>query len=1158
LLKNKPRPTMKEVEDAFDTTICRCTGYRAILDGMKSFATDAPNPDVIDIEEMGVKLCSKNGLPCTNLCDDIRKLLHIGNKEYQWLRPANLTQLTSLLKQYSKQKYRLVFGNTGFGVFKELAVKNFDILIDIRGVNELYTVDLDEEFYLTLGANLTLTNLKELFENLTDSSVPYAKEFADHLLYVASTGVRNLGSWAGNLMLKYSHKEFPSDIFLLLSTVGVTLNIVDEKGSNKNYSMVDFLSLNMTGKVIVSMQLPKYKSQNIVIRTFKTSPRLQQSLAYISSGFNFQIDISNNYLIKTKPVMTIQGIGPSLIHASQTEQYLTNKSLADPLVIKEAFRILSTEVQKGSESLVLASLVYRSSLAIGHFYKFILRVCKDKVDARFLSGGLDLERPVSSGTHDYGTQDESIFPVSKPMMKLTATHLTKGEIKFVTDLPSIQGQLYAAVVLSARGNAKIEKIDASAALAIKGVIAFVQASDIPGINNWRPLSVYPVGSELLSSGFVGYAGQPLGVVIAETQTIALDAAEVVQVRYTEIRPVIVDILDAIAQKSFFERLGPFTKGDAKVAMESAPRRLKGSTRTEDQYHFQLENQAATCTPTDLGGMDVVATSQWISGVQETVAQVLGIQQASVKVETQRLGGAFGSKIVYNMPVAGMAAVAAHKVKRPVTLTMDLKTNMQFQGKREGYYYEYEVGFDDDGKLLAIIATAYGDGGAEFQIPESNELTEDYVDNAYFCPNWSWTFQPCKTNKPVITPMRAVGSATAIFAMESMLDHVATHLKKDHLEVRKVNFFKDGQSTLAGLVLNNTLTRQVVQQLEKDIQYAERKQRVEDFNKANRWRKKGLHVMPARYAFLYTILRHNTSVIIYHGDATVSIAHGGIDIGQGINTKAVQTCAYKLGISMDKIKVATSSTVINANSDFTGGSTTTDLICNAVIKCCDTLNARLEATRKSLTNPSWEELIRKAFVDGVNLTAQYWPEKPLDFYNSYIAACAEVELDVLTGQYQITQEDYIYDCGISMNPELDLGQVEGGFIQGCGMFLLENIILDPNTSKALTDSTNTYKPPLPKDIPIKLNVKFLRNAPNPTGVLGSKIVGESGVVQGACPLFALKRAIEAARAEAGQEGWFPFYAPAKVERIQQACLNDISSYTLGTADTSDDSYGCTSH
>ncbi|CAL1535967.1 unnamed protein product, partial [Lymnaea stagnalis] len=1120
LLQNKPQPTMKDVEDAFDSTICRCTGYRPILDAMKSFAIDSPEKrTVIDIEELEGKLCKKSGKPCTGHCkqkhnrvpQDCKLPAHIVTDVAQWFKPVDLPGLCSLLKQNQNSNYRLVFGNTGFGVYKDFGPWNFDILIDIRAVKELYTIDLSPTDHITLGANLTLTNLKELFASNTDSSVSYASVFETHLGYTASNSIRNLGTWAGNLALKRLHQDFPSDIFTMLETVGASLNIVDADGVNKVYSLQDYLALDMKGKVITSAQLPKYSSATPrTIRTFKTSHRLQQSKAHVTSGFNFQIDESSNYLVTSKPSIVIQGINNTLVHAVQTESFLINKQLGDPSVLKDALVLLSSEIVPQSDP-VLASTTYRKNLAIGQFYKFVLGVCKNKVGSRFVSGGPGLDRPLMTATHAFGTDDPTIYPVSKAMMKLTAFNLTTGEVKFVGDLPVCQGQLFAAPILSTTGNARIQSIDPSAALQIPGVVKFIQASDIPGENNWRPKQLNEPGAaqELLSSGQVLYAGQAIGILVAEDEVTALSARGAVKVTYTDRQPVITSVVEAVQKKSFFDKLGPFTRGDAASAMAAAPHRINGTVHSSDQYNFHLENQAAFCIPSDTGGMEVMATSQWLDATSETVSQILGIPESSVTAEAQRLGGAFGGKIFYNLPVAGMCALAAHVTRSPVLLSLDIHTNMQLQGKRTYYVYEYEVGFDDTGKILAIIATAYSDAGPVFIINDGNEFTQIWIDSAYFCPNWSWTVQPCKTNKPVATSVRAPGSAPAIYAMECMVDHVATYLKKDHLEVRKVNLFVDGQTTLGGVVLENCLIGSLVAQLQADIVYADRVKAVNDFNQANRWKKRGLHVMPIRYPMMWNHFSHSATVVIQHGDASVAISHGGIDMGQGINTKAIQCCAYKLGIPLDKIKVKKTSSFFNANSAWTAGTVTSELVCMAIMECCDTLLARMAPVKAKLVNPTWEQIVQQCFKDMVDLTATHLnahvDKYPYATYNCWSACCSEVEVDVLTGQYQITQVDFLYDCGISLNPEIDLGQLEGGFLMGCGLFLLEGMTFDPATGKALTDGTWTYKPPLAKDLPIKFNVKFMRNTPNPKGVLRSKAVGEVPVAQGACVLLALKRA-----------------------------------------------------
>uniref|UniRef100_A0A2C9JDL4 FAD-binding PCMH-type domain-containing protein n=1 Tax=Biomphalaria glabrata TaxID=6526 RepID=A0A2C9JDL4_BIOGL len=1002
LLQNNPRPTKKEIEDAFDSTICRCTGYRPILDAMKSFAVDSDIKDVIDIEELEGKVCKKTGQACKGSCKSEKHVgcgqkavqaerpVHIVGDRSQWFKPLTLTELLTQIKQYSNSNYRLVFGNTGFGVYGEVGPWNYSILIDLRGVKELYSFDVSPTDHITLGSNWTLTNVKEFLAKNTDPSLPYAQTFVDHLNLTASNSIRNLGTWAGNLALKHLHPEFPSDVFTMFETVGAKLNI-------------------------------------------------------------------------------------------------------------DAINTLSGELVPDSSPLT-ASATYRKSLAIGHFYKFVLGLCKSKCNVKYVSGGPNLDRPLMTSSQQFGTDDPSVYPATKPLIKFIAGNLTSGEAKFVSDTPILNNQLYAAPVLSTQGNAKIQSIDPSVALQIPGVVRFIQASDIPGENNWRPKQLNEPGAvqELLSSSQILYAGQPIGILVAEDEVTARSALYGVQVSYTDIQPAITSLEEAIQKKSFFKKLDTITKGDAATdimryintgAMAAAPHRVSGTVHSTDQYNFHLENQAAFCIPSDTGGMEVITTTQWQDGTSETVSQTYKPplpKDLPIKFNVKFMRnapnpmGILRSKAVGEVPVAqGTCPMLA--LKRAVEAArLEVGSEGWFQFSKyldifdltkfllaawscsmhavqsfcplDGPY----IGFDDNGKILAIIASAYSDAGPVFINADGNEYTQLWIDSAYFCPNWSWSVQPCKTNKPVATSVRAPGSAPAIFAMENFIDHVATYLKKDHLEVRKVNLFQEGQTTLNGMVLNNCLIGSLVAQLESDINYAARLKAVNDFNQANRWKKRGLHVMPSRYSLGWKGMPHSALVVIHHGDASVSIGHSGIDMGQGINTKAIQVCAYKFGIPMEKIKIKKTNSFVSANTAWTAGTVSSELICAAIMECCDTLLARMAPVKAKLVNPTWEEIVTQCFKDTVDLTASYLnttndKSKAYD-YNCWCASCSEVELDVLTGQYQITQVDFLYDCGISLNPELDLGQLEGGFLLGCGLFLLEGMTFDSLTGRALTDGT----------------------------------------------------------------------------------------------------------
>ncbi|GFO29431.1 indole-3-acetaldehyde oxidase-like [Plakobranchus ocellatus] len=1159
LLKVKPKPTVQDVEDYFDSTVCRCTGYRPILDAMKTFCKDAP-PHLekvqVDIEDLDAKLCKKTGNLCTGHChsnigahtnkdsdNQTAGPVHIVGASAQWLKPTSMDQLLSLLKQHSQDNYRLVFGNTGFGVYPKYSAANYDVLIDTRNVMDLYGIDFDP--VIVMGANLSLHNLWELFDRTqTDPSIPYGHAFSEHIKYIASTGVRNMACWAGNLMLKYLQPDFPSDIFLLFESIGSSLVIYDGDGNMIKTSLTDFLKMDMKGKVIAAVEFPTYGTQDIYIRTYKRGLRLQQCVAYVNAAFNFQLDAKTNYTVKKKPTILFGGISSTKIHAEATEQYLTGKALGDPLTLKGALATLEKELVP-EPGYFNAS--YRKALALSLFYKYVLDVCKVKASPAYVSGGLGLTRTPVVGTQDYGTKPEE-FPVSKPMPKLSANYLTSGTAQFIDDLAGPPGMLFAVPVLSTIASGSLDSIDPTQALEIPGVVAFLKASDIPagGVNNWRPKGIYNNAvEELLSSGPINYAGQPIGIIVADNRETATAAAEKVKITYKDVKTPIVTIQDAIKKQSFHpDPPKPLVIGDAKAAIAAAPHNVLGQIECGEQYHFHMETQSALCIPTDEGGMDVIASTQWLDGVLETVAQVLGIEQSQVTVETKRLGGGFGGKISQNFLISGLCALASGVLGLPVKMHLDIHANMKMCGMRNAYFMTYTIGCDDSGKLLGIEADLFPDLG--FSTIEGGGDLTPWLDNAYYCPNWLVSFQQLKTNKAMGTACRAPGSTPAIFFMESMIEHVARYLGKDELAVRQANLYVNGQKTITQRVLQYCTLKDVVAKHVTDTNYTQRKADIELFNKNNRWKKRGLALMPNMFGISWFGGMYTTQLMVYHGDGSVAIAHGGIDMGQGINTKVIQVCAYELNIPMEKIRVKKSSTVNNANSATSGGSITSELACKGVIECCKILTKRMAPVKESMQSPTWEELVAKCYEEQIDMTVSYMthPANENYQYMCFSAATVEAEIDVLTGQYQFPQMDMLYDCGDSMNPELDIGQAEGGFIMGMGYHLTEQIVYDEETGQILNAGTWNYKPPLPKDLPMKFNFKFQRNATNPLGVLGSKAVAEPALTMSTAALLAVKHAVESARADAGQKDFFALNAPATPEKVQRFCKTTIDQYTFG--------------
>ncbi|XP_071116536.1 uncharacterized protein [Haliotis cracherodii] len=1157
LLKKTPNPTMQQVENAFDVSICRCTGYRPILDAMKSFASDAaPNliGGTIDIEELDKKICSKSGKTCTGRCSSERQTdtehvpLHIVLQGSRWYKPTTRQQLYALLGQHKGDNYRLVFGNSGYGVYKEIAPWMFDVLIDLRGIQEFYDISIDSSKVM-LGPSITLTNMMEVFQkNSTNPGLSYFRDFANHVAVIANTGIRNLGSWAGNLMLKNLHTEFPSDVFTMFETVGATLTIGSSDGSEKSVSLIEFLNLDMKGKVILSVMLPTFPSGNVHVKTFKVAPRHQNAHAYVTAGFRMQLDRNINFKVKTKPSLVYGGINKTLVHASNTETFLQGKELRDSTVLKDAIATLTAELVPDTTP-GLSSTTYRKNLAVSLFYKYVLGVCGEKAAKRFQSGGTNLIRPVSSGTQTYDSRKDE-YPLTKPMTKMDATLQTSGRVKYVNDIPPVQEEVFAAFVISSVGNADIDTVDTSLALTYPGALKYISAADIPkgGRNSFREPTVEV--EELFCSGKVLYSGQPIGIIVAVDQPSADTAASMVKVTYKNVQPPIITMEDAIQKKSIFPNAAQeFKKGDAAAAIAGSDKQISGRIKVGHQYHFQMETQVSICYPAEDGvGVSLLSSTQWSDMEQLIVAKLLNIPESSVNVTVTRLGGSYGSKITRAHQTASAAALATHIMRRPVRLSMNFHTNMKTVGKRFPYLADYKIGVNNDGKLNGIQMTLNTDCGAS---PNDNILAAipEWLDNAYFCPAWDFKPVALKTNLPANTYCRAPGSCPAIFIMEAMMEHVAKVFHKDPLEFRKLNLFDKGQASVTGMVLKYCNIKDMVAQLEKSADVQTRKQQVAAFNQANRWKKKGISVMPLRWDQDYAgnNPNYNVYMTVYHGDGSVAISIGGVEVGQGINTKMMQVCAFELGIPMDTIKVKPTTTMADSNSNMTGGSITSEVNALGVVQCCQQLKTRMAPVKAKMVNPTWLQLVTQCFNQRMDLSAKSYtnPTGESSNYNIYGATCTEVEVDVLTGENQINRVDILYDCGESMNPEIDVGQAEGAFVMGLGYWMTEQMIFDPTTGTALTDGTWEYKPPLGKDIPIDFRIQFLKNAPNPRGVLRSKSVGEPPLCMAASALFALKHAIEAARSEISKDTFFPLDGPATVEVIQTACLVDSTQLIYGT-------------
>uniref|UniRef100_UPI00398ECDFD xanthine dehydrogenase-like isoform X4 n=1 Tax=Pristiophorus japonicus TaxID=55135 RepID=UPI00398ECDFD len=1148
LLKNNATPSSQEVEDNFDGNVCRCTGYRSILDAMKSFEKDSDTRlrrSLIDIEDLKScpKTCNWSYLDkvasCTDPAGGTTDML-FSKDGIKWYQPTTLTRLYLLMHEHSSEAIKLVHGDTAKGVYKRDGP--YEVLIDLKGIPDLYVVTM-EPSGLKVSSNISLSSLIGYLKQYSDQSPSYSI-IARHLLKVANGPVRNAGGWAGNLMMKWKHRDFVSDVFVAFEVADAKVTISDI-ANVKTYTLMQFLDVNMQGKILLYVEIPKL-AEDEKMNSYKIMPRMQNAHTYVSAGFRAQIRVWGKKQLVEYISMVYTGISKTFIHAVATEKYLQGKDITSNVTLQGALTTLCKEIIPDSRDPLLASAAYRKTLALGLFYKFYLSLLSDDaISPCNRSARYTLERPVSTGKQTFSSIPEE-YPLTKPMPKLSAHLQTSGEAQFIDDILPLPHELFAVFVLSTAGNASIGNIDSTVAMTVPGAAAVLKAKDIPGSNTFMP----PPNQveEIFSSGPLLYVGQPIALCVADSQHHARQMVEEVKVTYQDQKPPIVTLDEAIEKKSFYPSPGPgLLVGDPACAISISPCKVEGEIRAGEQYHFHMETQICRCVPTE-DGLDVQAASQWLDLTQQAIAGAIGVQVKDISITAKRLGGAYGGKASRANLVACAVAVAATVLHRPVRCMMDLSTNMKAIGKRHSYIFKYKVGFNKDGTLNGIIITYYCDNGSS---PNDNEVGESFMfsDNAYKCANWQLIPVALKTNRAAHTWCRAPGSKPNIFVIETILEHVAKFLSMDPIAVKQKNLYARGDTTPMGFLLPYCSIQDLYSSQLRKVDVAGRLQAIKKFNANNRWKKKGLAVVPLKYCMYWSFGCYLCTVSIFASDGSVIVSHGGIESGQGLNTKVAQVCAYVFEISVENVSIKPTTTNTSPNSSATGASITSELNCLGVQNCCKLLRKRMRPVKDKLPpGTPWKDLVAACFKVKVNLTAQdwVWPDpQPRDApqYNSYGVTVAEADLDVLTGENQINQVDILFDCGESMNPDIDIGQVEGAFVMGMGYWLMEKMIYDPKTGAVLNAGTWDYKPPFSKSIPVNFNIELLKNAPNPMGVLRSKASGEPPQCMSCVTLFAVKRAIEAAREDIGQNTYFPLNGPATVDAIQTNCLVDYQNFSI---------------
>uniref|UniRef100_A0A8B9KDR4 Xanthine dehydrogenase/oxidase n=1 Tax=Astyanax mexicanus TaxID=7994 RepID=A0A8B9KDR4_ASTMX len=1053
LLRKRPQPSMQDIEDAFQGNLCRCTGYRPIMEGFRTFtkcfllchnqllttfsedSADSVQP-LFDPEEF-LPLDPTQDIifppELMTLSKEPVVSLRFRGERVLWVQPSSLTELLELKAAYPEA--RLVVGNTEVGIEMKFKNQLYPVILSPTNVQELRNIQFTENG-MECGAAVTLAELGEVLREEVEKLPNYRTEIfqavLEQLRWFAGRQIRNVAAVGGNIMTASPI----SDLNPVFMAAGCKLTLVSKEGKRVVKMDEKFFTgyrktILRSEEILLSIEIP-YTKKGQYFSAFKQSPRREDDIATVTCGMNVVFGEGSNTVQDIK--LSYGGMAPVTLLATDTCRQLIGRQWGEDLM-EDACSLLAEEMSL-SPSAPGGMVAYRRTLTISLFFKFFLTVQRKLAQEVRVQKQSDYESATELFHQDppTGAQIYQAVPpgqsaddvVGRPMMHLSALKQATGEAVYCDDIPHYENELYLALVTSTKAHAHIISIETAEAMAVPGVVAFISAKDIPGSNKTGPV----VSDEtVFADNKVTCVGHIIGAVVADTQAHAQRAAKAVKISYEELQPVIVSIQVAAVIHDLDWILGEIHIGG--------------------QEHFYLETNCALAVPRgEDGEMELLVSTQAATKTQTAAAKALGVPASHVVCRVKRMGGGFGGK-----------------ESRSTILCCLLK---------------------------------------------------------------------CKS---------------LCFSQSFSEPH---HAQIRNYSVRKMNLYQQGGITPFNQSLEQFTIDRCWDECITISDFSQRRARVELYNKQHRWTKRGLSIIPTKFgiSFTATFLNQAGALVHIYTDGSVLITHGGTEMGQGLHTKMIQIASRTLEIPTSKIHISETSTNTVPNTSPTAASASSDLNGMAIYNACQTLLQRLKPYKTSKPKGNWEDWVTAAYFDRVNLSANGFyrtPDLGYSFetnsgrpfnYFTYGVTASEVEIDCLTGSHKNLHTSIVMDVGKSLNPALDIGQVEGAFMQGVGLFTLEELRYSPQ-GYLYTRGPGMYKIPAFGDIPTQLKVSLLRDAPNERAIFSSKAVGEPPLFLAASIFYAIKDAISAARAESGLSGPFRLDSPATPERIRNACQDKFT-------------------
>jgi xanthine dehydrogenase molybdopterin binding subunit/xanthine dehydrogenase small subunit len=1120
-----------QLNDQLCGNLCRCTGYRPIREAaIEAFAQrtadDGKDEFANRLRQGEAKLAAaqyKSGAE-------------------KFFRPASLAELLRLIKEFPDA--RVIAGATELGLEITKRYKKFPTLVSVEAVPELKEIGSTDAQW-RLGAALTLTQIEELL----------ATEYpalAKMLLVFGSRQIRNRATLGGNLVTASPI----GDSAPILLALDARVVIASEQGERMMPLEHFFISYRKTalkpGEVLKTIIVPRGPSKPGLTRKFewyKVSKRREMDISTVAACFVVDLDAGG---MVRHARLAYGGVAAMSARARETEQMLLGKTWNTGL-IQSVLPVLQGEFTPISD--VRGDAKYRHGLITSLFEKFYDETATSK------KSSLNRQRLPRNPR----------MSSSRPDPHESAHKHATGEAIYTDDQTAGKMMLEVWPVCSPHAHAKILKRDAAEARRMPGIKAVLMAEDIPGHNDVGAVKKDEI---LLADCEVHFHGHPVALVVGETQEACRAAAAKVVVEYEPLSPILA-LEQAVWENSFHTEPNFIRRGDVEAAFANAPLTCEGEFELGGQEHFYLETHAAWAECGEDGSINVVSSTQHPSEVQTVVAHVLHLPINKVVVQSPRMGGGFGGKETQANTPAALAALAAYHTGRAVRVRFNRDQDMMLTGHRHPFLARFKVGFDSQGMLLGLKAKLYSNGGWSLDLSQAvTDRALFHLDNCYYIPQIEFQGQVAKTNLSSNTAFRGFGGPQGMLVIEEIIDRVARRLGLPAEVVRERNLYRgkgETNTTHYGQEIEDNRIQLIWHELMAASEFAKRRQEIVEWNTQHSHRKRGLAMTPVKFGISFTVTHLNQAgaLVLIYQDGTVQVNHGGTEMGQGIHTNMMTIAAKELGIKKENIRVMPTSTDKVPNTSATAASSGSDLNGGAVKNACEIIRARLAPVAAKLLGEkigripaeadivfaegavsekstpgitlAIREVLRVAYIERISLSATgyyrtpdiHWDRvrgkgKPFHYF-AYGAAVTEVEVDGFTGMMQVLRTDILQDVGDSINSGINLGQVEGGFVQGMGWLTCEELKWD-DQGRLLTHSPDTYKIPAIGDMPQILNVSFLKNATQSNVIHGSKAVGEPPLMLAISVREAIRDAVAAFGAPGGE---VPLNSPATGEAIFMA-------------------------